>query len=138
MSVRDAFHDVVRRALEKDGWTITDDPLRLQIEDVELLIDLGAEQLLAAERSGDKIAVEIKTFLQASAISTFHTALGQFLNYQEALELDQPERILYLAVPMQAYKSFFEKRFVQRMVQKYSLKLLIYDPKQEVIVEWKR
>jgi XisH protein len=76
MSLRDAFHDVVRRALEKDGWTITDEPLRLQIEDVELLIVLRAEQLLAAERSGDKIAVEIKTFLQASAISTFHTALG--------------------------------------------------------------
>jgi XisH protein len=89
MSVRDAFHDAVRRALEKDGWKITDDPLRLQIEEVELLIDLGAEQLLAAERSGDKIAVEIKTFLQASAISTFHTALGQFLNYQEALELEK-------------------------------------------------
>jgi XisH protein len=138
MSVRDAFHDAVRRALEKDGWTITDDPLRIQVEEVELLIDLGAEQLLAAERSGDKIAVEIKTFLQASAISTFHTALGQFLNYQEALELEQPERTLYLAVPKQAYKSFFEKRFVQRMVYKYQLKFLIYDPKQEVIVEWKR
>ncbi|WP_407886845.1 element excision factor XisH family protein, partial [Scytonema sp. NUACC26] len=52
MSVRDAFHDAVRRALEKDGWTITDDPLRLLVEEVELLIDLGAEQLLAAERSG--------------------------------------------------------------------------------------
>ncbi|MFN6517702.1 MAG: XisH family protein [Nostoc sp. CreGUA01] len=138
MSVRDAFHDAVRRTLEKDGWTITDDPLRIQVEEVELLIDLGAEQLLAAEKSGDKIAVEIKTFLQASAISTFHTALGQFLNYQEALELDQPERTLYLAVPNQAYKNFFEKRFVQRMVSKYQLKLLIYDPKKEVIVEWKK
>ncbi len=138
MSVRDAFHDAVRHSLEKDGWTITDDPLRVQVEEVELLIDLGAEQLLAAERSGEKIAVEIKTFLQASAISAFHTALGQFLNYQEALELDQPERTLYLAVPKQAYKSFFEKRFVQRMVEKYQLKLLIYDPKQEVILEWKK
>jgi hypothetical protein len=138
MSVRDAFHDAVRHSLEKDGWTITDDPLRVQVEEVELLIDLGAEQLLAAERSGEKIAVEIKTFLQASAISTFHTALGQFLNYQEALELDQPERTLYLAVPKQAYKSFFEKRFVQRIVKKYQLKLLIYDPKQEVIEEWKK
>ncbi|MFN6535028.1 MAG: element excision factor XisH family protein [Nostoc sp. EkiNYC01] len=52
MSVRDAFHDAVRRALQKDGWTITDDPLRIQVEEVELLIDLGAEQLLAAEKSG--------------------------------------------------------------------------------------
>ncbi len=138
MSVRDAFHYAVRRALEKDDWTITNDPLRIQVEDVELLIDLGAEQLLAAEKLGEKIAVEIKTFLQVSAISEFHTALGQFLNYQEALELEEPERTLYLGIPFQAQKSFFEKRFVQRMVQKYQLKLLIYDPKQEVILEWKK
>lgn len=76
--------------------------------------------------------------MQASAISTFHTALGLFLNYQEALELDQPERTLYLAVPNQAYKNFFEKRFLQRMVSKYQLKFLIYDPKNEVIVEWEK
>ncbi|MGF1674511.1 MAG: element excision factor XisH family protein [Rivularia sp. (in: cyanobacteria)] len=44
---------------------------------------------------------------------------------------------MYLAVPNQAYKNFFEKRFVQRMVSKYQLKLLIFDPKNEVIVEWK-
>ncbi|BAZ06539.1 XisH family protein [Calothrix sp. NIES-3974] len=137
MSGKDVFHDVVRRSLEKDGWTITDDPLRILVEEVELLIDLGAEELLAAEKSGAKIAVEIKTFLQASAISTFHTALGQFLNYQEALELEQPERTLYLAIPNQAYKTFFARRFVQRIVSKYQLKLLIYDPKKEVIVEWR-
>lgn len=39
--MRDAFHDAVRRALEKDGWIVTDDPLRLQVEEVELLIDLS-------------------------------------------------------------------------------------------------
>jgi hypothetical protein len=45
-----------------------DDPYRIQVEEVELLIDLGAEQVLAAERMGEKIAVEIKTldFLQKS------------------------------------------------------------------------
>ena len=78
MSVRDTFHDAVKRALEKDDWTITDDPLRIQVAEVELLIDLGAERLIAAEKQGEKIAVEIKTFIQPSAISQFHTALGQF------------------------------------------------------------
>ncbi|MBD2517358.1 hypothetical protein H6G93_20725 [Nostoc sp. FACHB-973] len=39
---------------------------------------------------------------------------------------------------MKAYKNFFEKRFVQRIVSKYQLKFLIYDPKKEVIVEWKK
>ena len=114
-----------------------DDPYRIQVEEVELLIDLGAEQVLAAEKMGEKIAVEIKTFLQPSAIAGFHTALGQFLNYQEALQLDEPDRTLYLAIPQQTYETFFEKRFVQRIVQKYALKLLIYNPTGEVIVQWK-
>lgn len=48
-------------------------------------IDLGAEKLLAAEREGEKIAVEIKSFLSPSAITDFHLALGQFLNYRTAL-----------------------------------------------------
>ncbi|NJM71747.1 MAG: hypothetical protein HC862_16955 [Scytonema sp. RU_4_4] len=35
------------------------------------------------------------------------TALGQFLKYQLALEEEQPERLLYLAVPLDTYRSFF-------------------------------
>ena len=41
-------------------------------------IDLGAERLIGAEKLGKKIAVEVKSFLSASALSDFHTALGQF------------------------------------------------------------
>jgi hypothetical protein len=138
MSMRDTFHNAVRQALEKDGWIITDDPLRIQVEEVELLVDLGAERLLAAEKSGEKIAVEIKNFLQPSAISEFHSSLGQFLNYQEALELYDSDRTLYLAIPQLASETFFDRRFVRRMVQKYALKLLIYDQVGEVIVQWKK
>lgn len=32
MPVRDRYHDHVKHALIKDGWTITHDPLRLQQE----------------------------------------------------------------------------------------------------------
>lgn len=52
-----------------EGWQITHDPLRIKIGTVEMAIDLGAEQLIAAERANEKIAVEIKSFLEsASAI----------------------------------------------------------------------
>jgi len=49
---------------------------------VEMYVDLGAEKLIAAEKNGKKIAVEIKNFLATSNISEFHTAVGQFLNYR--------------------------------------------------------
>lgn len=72
MPAKDIFHDAVRIGLEKDGWVITDDPLRIEVGDVEMYIDLGAEQVLAAEREGEKIAVEIKSFIGTSNISQFH------------------------------------------------------------------
>jgi hypothetical protein len=66
---RDILHDAVRTALERDGWTITHDPLYLRISDVDLPIDLAAERIIAAEKTGQKIAVEVKSFLRASAIT---------------------------------------------------------------------
>jgi len=59
---------------------------------------LGAEMLIAAEREGEKIAIEIKSFLGQSAINDFHGALGQFINYRYALANIEPARTLYLAI----------------------------------------
>jgi predicted RecB family endonuclease len=60
---KDKFHNIVRHALEKDGWTITADPYEINVDDVDFEIDLAAEELLRAEREGRKIAVEIKSFI---------------------------------------------------------------------------
>ena len=50
MAAKDKFNGVVRIALEKEEWRITDDPLLLEVGGTKFEIDLGAEQLLAAER----------------------------------------------------------------------------------------
>ncbi|YAG09679.1 FdxN element excision controlling factor protein [Nostoc sp. DSM 114167] len=108
MSAKDVFHEVVKKALQKDSWQITHDLLSISVGGVNVSIDLAAEKLIAAEREGDKIAVEVKSFLEkSSAISEFHTALGQFINYRGALRRRQLERVLYLAVPLTTYKTFF-------------------------------
>ncbi len=133
---RDLFHNSVRNALLKESWTITADPLRIRIDGVKLEVDLAAEKVLAAERKGEKIAIEIKSFLNTSAITDFHAALGQFLNYRLALQMTEPERILYLAVPLEAFDSFFQERFVKEAIKLYQLRLLVYDPEQEVIHQW--
>lgn len=136
MSARDVFHEAVKRALIKDRWQVTHDPLELEWEEVKVKIDLAAERLIAAERENEKIAVEIKSFISSSAISDFHTALGQFLNYQIMLEVNEPKRELYLAVPVEAYSSFFQSRFAQVVVEKHQIKLLVYDPVYEEVVRW--
>jgi len=57
----------------------------------------------------EKYRCKIKNFLpQASAISEFNTALGQYINYRFALKTEEPERTLYLAVPVVVYKTFFQ------------------------------
>ncbi len=136
--MRDKFHNAVRHGLEKDGWTITEDPLRIRSGRVDMQIDLGAERLLAAIRGKEKIAVEVKSFTNPSNISEFHTALGQFLNYQVALEEQKPEFKLFLAIPMGTFKTFFNLPFVQTVVERFQLSLLVYNPSEEVILEWKR
>lgn len=136
MAAKDKFHSVVRMALEKEQWVITDDPLRLEIGGSKFEIDLGAEQLLAAERGIERIAVEVKTFLSDSPLTDYHIALGQFLNYRLALEIIDPSRILYLAVPIMAYEAFFQREFAQLSLEKYQVKQIIYHPIQEVIVRW--
>ncbi|MGB7895591.1 MAG: XisH family protein [Microcoleus sp.] len=137
MAARDLFHDAVKEALQKEEWEITADPLILKIQGVKFEIDLAAEKILAAEKLGQKIAVEIKSFLNNSAITDFHLALGQFLNYRLALQIKEPDRTLYLAVPFDTFDSFFQEPFIQEAVNVYQLKLVVYDPQKEVIVEWK-
>ena len=136
MSAKDTFHELVKTALQNQGWTITHDPYRIDLGFVDFYIDLGAEQLFAATKENEKIAVEIKTFLAPSTISEFHVAVGQFINYRVALEQDDPERLLYLAVPLDVYRRFFQYSLIQTIVQRYQIPLLVYDVEKREIAQW--
>lgn len=131
MSARDKFHGLVKHDLENEGWTITHDPYT-----VDFYLDLGAERLLAAIKDDEKIAVEIKTFLAASAISEFPTAIGQFINYPIALEDNDPKRLLYLAIPADIYKRFFQNTFIQTVIHKNQIPLIVYDSKKKEKLQW--
>lgn len=76
MPARDTYHETVKNALIRDGWTITDDPYILSTGLTRVYVDLGAEQPLAAERAGEKIAVEIKSFRGKSDMKDLEQALG--------------------------------------------------------------
>jgi hypothetical protein len=136
VSAKDIFHEIVKQALENEHWIITHDPMRLEFGDIKFQVDLGAERLLAAERDTEKIAVEIKSFLRASAITDFYSALGQFLSYRLALESLEPDRLLYMAVPLDAYQTFFQLDFTKAAIKSYKILLIVYDIDNEVIVKW--
>ncbi|MEO7327774.1 MAG: element excision factor XisH family protein [Minicystis sp.] len=74
MPARDLYHPHVIDALLADGWKITHDPLALRIGAKDMFIDLGAERFLGAEKSGRKIAVEVKSFVGSSEVRDLEVA----------------------------------------------------------------
>ncbi len=139
MPAKDIFHDKVCRALEKDGWTITDDPYSLKWDDNEnLFVDLAAEKLIVAEKGTEKIAVEIKTFIGKSKMQDLHQAIGQFVIYRTAIEQTEPDRELFLAVPMEIVRDVFGREKGGILVKGIGLKIIGFDVEKEVIVEWKK
>lgn len=133
---KDTFHQTLRIALEKEGWEITNDPYKLNVLGVNYEIDLGAEKLLAAEKSSQKIAVEIKTFSAMSFAYEFHRVLGQYLNYNSFLDLQEPDRRLYLAVPKSIYRTYFTAPAIQYIVNKFNVRIIVFHPKHQVIEQW--
>ena len=134
---KELFRNRVKIALQKDGWKITHDPYQLRYGVADVYIDLAAEEAIAAEKEGRKIAVEVKSFAGGSTISEFHTALGQFLNYRVAIEVSsEPERMLYLAVPTDTYQMFLRFEPAKTVIERYEIRLIIYNPTREAIDQW--
>jgi hypothetical protein len=133
---KDRYHEEVKNALRKDGWTITDDPLLVDLNGEELKIDLGLEKVLGARKNSHLIAVEIKCFHNISAIVELQRAIGQLSFYQEALLDENIGRELYLAIPITIYKNLINRMFFSRMLKKHNIPLIIYDPENEEILEW--
>jgi hypothetical protein len=136
MSRKDRFHELVKQALIQAGWKITDDPLYLSIGNVNIQIDLAAEPLIAATKDNRKIAVEVKSFISASQITDFYSALGQYLTYRVALQLQEPDRELYLAVPEPTYDKLFQEVLVQEVFQFYPTKIIVYSQITQEIESW--
>lgn len=136
MPARDLYHDAVKNALIKDGWSITHDPFRLSFGGKDMYVDLGAERLMAAEKEGHQIAVEIKSFIGDSEMRDIEQAIGQFVVYRIVLADLEPKRILFIAVADEVLHDVFMEPLGRLLVEKAFVRLLSFDPVNEVIVKW--
>ncbi len=136
MSARDTYHDTVKNALIQDGWTITHDPLKLPWGRRDLFVDLGARKLVGAEKAGRKIAVEIKSFRGLSLVNDLEKAIGQFVLYRSLLARDEPDRVLYLAVPEPTLKDIFAEQLADVLLEDELARMFAFDPDKEVITRW--
>ena len=138
MPARDIYHEPFVRALQKDGWTITDDPLTFRVMNSDLMIDVGAERLVGAERSGRRIAVEIKSFVGKSSVQDLKDATGQFVLYAEALKYSpaNADRLLLLAVRQPIFVSVFEEGIGKILLKNETLRLVVIDDELEEVTKW--
>jgi len=132
----DTLHEVVKRALQKKGWIITDDPYELKVGKRSLYVDLGAERLISAEKDNQKIAVEIKSFSGASDVRNLEEALGQFMLYHKVIARYEPERKLYLAVNEWTFQGIFSEEIGQIVLADPTFSLCVFDDEKEVIIQW--
>lgn len=132
---KDIYHELTKTALIADGWTITDDPLRSAIGQRQAYIDIGAKNLLAANRDGQDIAVEIKSFLSASLLEDLYQAVGQYMIYKIALEESHSSKTLYLAIPVTAWDIIVADEMATYL-DRLRIRLLIFNQQTKRIEKW--
>lgn len=136
---RDFYHEHVKEALIKDGWTITHDPYYLDVGNTSPVeIDLGAERLISAEKGSEKIVVEIKSFLNRSITYDFYGAYGQFRFYRRGILKTDPDRILFLAIAKDVYSEIQQRSFYMELIEDEKIFLLIFNPLNRTIESWKK
>jgi hypothetical protein len=137
LPAKNIHHDAVIAALQADGWMITDDPLRITYGDRSMYVDLGAEKtVVGAEKDNRRIAVEVQSFLGESPVRALQEAVGQFAIYREVLAEQQPERVLYMAVSRETHDAVLSDRFGRFIVARMRLRLIVFNPQAERIVQW--
>jgi len=137
MPAKNVFHDAMIAALQTDGWTITDDPLTLHVGERDLHVDLGAERpFIGATKGTDRIAVEVQSFLNPSAVADLQQAIGQYAMYRVVLAQQQPDRPVYLAVPQVVYDGILDEPLGQLMLTELGLRVIVFDPNRREIVRW--
>lgn len=136
MPAKDIYHDTVKRALEKDGWTITKENLHLRWGRRDAYVDIAAEKIFTAEKEGRKIAVEVKSFIGQSEMSELEKAVGQFVLYRFALKKKEPDRELFLAIAKDIYNDLFVNPDGLAFVEVNELKIVVFDKDKEEVLQW--
>lgn len=133
----DTIHDAVIQALKNDGWQIIREHFSVRYEELEIRIDIVAEQpAVLAEKDGYRILVEIKTFGGRSFMKDLQNAIGQYTIYKNILTLSGLEYELFLAIHETVYEAAFQQKALSQILQLNQVKLLVVDIDSQEVVKW--
>jgi hypothetical protein len=136
MPRRDLYHNTVRNALIKDGWTITRDPFMLGDPKLRVYADLCVTKTTDTDAQ-ITLTIEVKVFGTASHATELEKAVGQYVLYRSILKHANSPIQTYLAIPTQIHRTFFQHRIVQNLIKDEQIRLLIFNPDTETIEQWK-
>lgn len=63
-------------------------------------------------------------------------AAGQYALYKRVFSIQQPDRVIYLAVPKRAYVNLFQNEFGELVRDTFAINLLLFDEDNESIEKW--
>lgn len=133
MPAIDRYHDAVKRALVKDGWTIEEEQVKLKIGKRRLWVDLQARHI----REDRTILVEIKGFeTSASSVNELEDAIGQYVIYQATLVAKGLRTPLCLAIPTAAFMGIFSEDLGKAVTKMLDVKFIVFEPLNEEVVTW--
>jgi hypothetical protein len=69
-------------------------------------------------------------------VDDLEDALGQIVLYRHVLRLQEPARELYLAIEQLVYLNFFRRPHVELLLRAEHIRLLVFNPVTEEIVQW--
>jgi hypothetical protein len=133
MPAKDRYHDAVKQALIKDGWTILDEQITLVLGERYLFVDIEAEQL----EMGQIILVEVKELEEVdSPVEALANAVGMYFLYRMVLDLDENIIPIYLAVSDAAFRGILAEPMGIHAIERAHIPMLVFNPEEEVIVRW--
>lgn len=78
----------------------------------------------------------MKSFLGPSEVDDLEKALGQYVLYHDVLVESDPGRQIYLAVTEQTRDAIFSEPLGQLLLKNQRVRLVVFDPLEEVVVQW--
>jgi hypothetical protein len=139
MAAQDVYFDLVKHALQQEGWRVTHHPLRLRVPVSSIQTrqsEAAEEPLLAADQAERKIAVLVKSFMGRFEMADLRQAVEQVRRYRTLLATTDPDRVVYLAVRQTTYREHFAGAVGAQLLVRQHILSLVFDPRTETIVRW--
>ena len=134
--MKDKIHDAVKRALEKEGWQIVNDPFYLKLQTKTVRIDMEAERFMEAKKGAETILIEVKTLDTSALLYSFYAAYGQYEFYRDSLAKYAINKPIYLATSERVHYEMNAIPELMEWLKKHKVNLLFVDIEEEKIETW--